>query len=109
MKRKLTEGSKAQEVFDKYLELHTLFTRTIKVTKPDVVLWTINKGTNTPPLLIEELGVAKGNLANYCKTLISDKLLVRCRHATQKTISYEITEKGQSRLSELLKKIEKNC
>lgn len=107
MKPTSAENLNPEDVFDKYLAMQVLFARDLKITKPDIVLYSIYKGVNTPSLLIAGLSVAKGNLANYCKTLISDKLLVRCCHGSQKNIYYELTAKGQDKVNKMLNRINK--
>ena len=60
-------------------------------------------GALSPAYMIENLGIAKSNLALLCKGLIEERLIVSKKCIDDKrSITYEITEKGQNELNAFL-------
>jgi DNA-binding MarR family transcriptional regulator len=66
------------------------------------VLFFISNNKNaTPMMLIENLGLAKSNLALLCKSLIEEELIISNKNETDKrNIYYVITEKGLKEISD---------
>ena len=60
----------------------------------------------SPSFLVKELGIAKSNIANICKTLEKEKNIYRMvADDDHRVIFYGVTSKGKSRVESLLTKI----
>ena len=79
---------KAIEKLKNYIDLWVKH----KPTVADKILFYIYRGICTPRELIAKLQIAKGNLANYCKALIKDGLVVQ--HTVGRVVKYELSQKG---------------
>lgn len=65
--------------------------------------------TLTPTMLVEKLLIAKSNLSNLCKSMIKDELIIQVALSDDKrTISYELTEKGNEEYQITMEKITNN-
>ena len=93
-----SETSATQEKFDAYIDLWVKFRPTVA----DKVLFCVHRGFSTPRALCHRLQIAKGNLANCCKKLISDGCLVQ--HTNGRAVEYELTAGGTAQISKFLGK-----
>ena len=101
----MTDGKKT---FENYLVTHAFFTKKMDVTAETKVLFCVVNGLAFPRQIMDYLGVSKGNLANYCKTLIGGGWLVSRRDvATKRGIYYEPTRAGHTKILKLYEQIEK--
>lgn len=96
---------KAIAIFDELIRLDAMFSRENILTK-DKILFCIYRGNDTPREIMQLMNIAKGNLANYCKELISKKYLTKLQSVGGREISYQITELGTKRITQIIKKIE---
>ena len=90
---------KAIKIFDEYINFWVKF----KPSAADKIVFCIFKGMNCPRDLMHRLGLAKGNLANYCKQLIKTGQIVQ--HTAGRAVEYELTAKGQEKIKKLLGEI----
>ena len=74
------------------------------------VLLTINQHKKiSPTMLKNKVCLAKSNLANLCKTLISEGLILKTKDDfDSRIIFYELTSKGENYLNSVLEKMEFN-
>gem|GEM_PF-3216971 len=90
--------------FERLLEL----SKKINANALDKVLFCIYRGATTPYELMNKLDVSKGNLANYCKRLITqNKIRKQIIAGGSRRIAYQITEKGTNSVEKFLAHIEK--
>jgi predicted transcriptional regulator len=89
---------KATENFETYIDFWIKF----KPSAADKVMFCIYRGYNSPRALIQKLCIAKGNLANCCRQLITDGKLTQ--HTSGRTVEYELTPKGQGQIKKYLEK-----
>ena len=90
---------KATETFEKYIN----FWLKIKPSVTDKILFCIYKGLTSPVALRQKLDIAKGNLANYCKRLVKENLIVQHTHG--RAVEYELAQNGKARVNKLLEAI----
>jgi DNA-binding MarR family transcriptional regulator len=95
-----------EKVFLEFLNTQAFFKK-LGVTALDKVLYCIMSGRASPKAVMDFLGLSKGNLANYCKTLIRKDLIISHRDTTTRGIYYTTTDKGQQTIQALLAKITK--
>ena len=87
---------KATKSFENYIEFWVKFRPTVS----DKVMFCIYRGIDSPRLLIEKLKIAKGNLANCCKQLIKNGLVVQ--HTQGRAVTYELSAKGSAHIKKFL-------
>ncbi len=76
--------------------------KTSLLTMDKKVLFMLSSLNNcSPQILIENLGIAKSNLALLCKTMEKDGLILKSNEQSDKRkIFYNITSKGKEKLNE---------
>ena len=87
------------EKFENYIEFWVKFRPTVG----DKILFCISRGIDSPRELVLKLKIAKGNLANYCKALIKDGMLVQ--HTEGRVVKYELSAKGRQHIKKFLEAI----
>lgn len=93
----------AVKTLEKQLELN----RIIKTNAIDKVLFCIYRGHTTPREIMEKLNLSKGNLANYCKYLMTSNKIRKEKLDGERNIKYILTEKGAASIQKILLNIEK--
>ena len=76
--------------------------KTSLLTMDKKVLFMLSLNNNcSPQILIENLGIAKSNLALLCKTMESNGLILKSsEQGDKRKIFYNITAKGKEKLNE---------
>ena len=85
----------------KEFETYLALARRFDATAMDKVLFCIFRGTNTPREIMDALRVTKGNLANYCKTLVVHGKIAR-EQSHGRNIFYTITANGEKEIKRIL-------
>ena len=118
MVKEKVKKSKIKGFTSKLIELKLLIDRIVEgkgafagpfTVKYQVLFLISSKGRVSPSELMANLNMAKSNIALLAKSMIKEGLILKVKEDdNKKQIYYEITEKGEEKLSEKLNSIEDN-